>query len=279
MLLHRLIDAVAAHLTAVLPAATKVTATMPRVVADLPAVVLSVIEASPLGAGVGGQPAGLTTGALPLSVAIALNDPVLRFGAETVTLLSADRRTLQLPHSPLVDADGGDVGPLAPGAVTMSIGPTVITVVAGAPAANQVQVDRVTGIARFGTALPNVGTLNVTYFLGQWEADTARFTATLQAEVFANGAAALDTLSRQVAAALAGQRVSGLSQVAPLAWGAMAPPGTPDGTTLLRRQSWRCRFEYSDPRVITGGGPIRGVQVALTPRPGALPTAFTITHP
>lgn len=279
MLLHRLTDAVAAYLGGVLPAATKVGTTMPRVVADLPVVVLSVIDAEPLGAGVGGRPRGLTSGALALQVAIDLADPVLRFPDESVPLLSADRRTLQLPHSPLVDPDGGDTGPLAPGAVTLQRGAQVYSVVDGTPGPTQVQIGRDSGSARFGAPLPATGTLQAQYFIGRWESDTVRFTAVLQADVFASGGPALDSLSRHLAQALATHRVAGLSQVAPQAWGPMAPPTDPKGNTLHRRLSWRCRHEYDDPRILTGGGPIRGVAVTLTPRPGAAPGVFTVTRP
>ena len=280
MLLHRLIDAAAAYLDGVLPAATIVSTLMPRVVAELPAVVLSLTAAESLGAGIGGQPRGTVSGALALNAEVDLTDPVLRFDSgESVELLSPDRRTLQLPHSPLVDADGGDIGPLAPGAVTLQRGAQVFTLVDGAPAAGQVQVERDTGIATFGAPLPATGVLQAAYFIGQWEADTARFLATLQADVFASGAAPLDTLSRQVADAMARHTVDGLSQVTPLAWGAMAAPGRPAGNTLHRLLSWRCRFEYDDPRILTGGGPIRGVAVTLTPHPGAAPTVFTVAQP
>lgn len=280
MLLHRLIDAVSAHLVSVLPGGIAVSTLMPKVVAELPVVVLSVAAAEPLGAGIGGQPRGMVSGALPLNAAIDLADPVLRFAdGESVELLAPDRLTLQLPHSPLVDADGGDIGPLAPGAVTLQRGAQVFTLVDGAPAAGQVQVDRETGSATFGAPLPGTGVLQAAYFVGRWEAASARFLATLQADVFAASAPALDALSRQLAEAMARQRVAGLSQVSPLDWGAMAAPGVPAGNTLRRVLSWRCRFEYDDPQVLTGGGPIRGVAVTLTPRPGAEPTVFTVAQP
>lgn len=279
MLLHRLTDAVRSYLVSALPVGSKVGSVLPRVVADLPAVVLSVVEAEPLGAGVGGKPRGLSTGALPLQVAIDLANPVLQFPDETVPLVSADRRTLQLPHSPLVNADGGDAGPLPAGAVVLRRGALTYTLVAANPIGNQVRVDRVTGIAVFGNALPATGSLQASYFVGQWESDAVRFTAVLQADVYATGDGALDALSRQVAQAMASHTVVGLGQLTPQSWGAMAPPGTPAGNTLRRQLAWRCRYEYDDPRVITGGGPIRGIAVSLTPSPGALPANFSIARP
>jgi hypothetical protein len=279
MLLHRLIDAVAPYLSATLPVGTAVSTLLPRVVADIPAVVLSVDTAAPLGAGVGGLAKGINTGALLVQVSIALADPVLHFGSETVPLLSADRLSLQLPHCPLVDADGNDIGPLTPGAVTAQRGAVVYTLVNAVPGPTQFRVDRVTGIAVFGAPLPATGSLSLAYFIGQWEADTARFSATLSADVYASSPAALDALSRSVAAAMASQRVSGLSGVAPLTWGAMATPIAPKGNTLHRLLSWSCRFEYDDPRILTGGGPVRVVSISLTPRPGALPTTFTVQRP
>ncbi|MEY4748474.1 MAG: hypothetical protein RIQ60_688 [Pseudomonadota bacterium] len=276
MLPHRLIDAVAAHLTAVLPVGSKVGTAQPRVVADLPAVVLSVSVAELLRAGLGNQVGGLTRGALALRASIDLANPGLQFGNERINLLSVDRRTLQLPHSPLVNADGSSSGALLGTAVLLRRGATTYTLVAGAPTGNQAQVDRVTGIATLGVALPATGTLTAEYFIGEWETDTTRFNATLVADVYASGAAALDTLSRQVAQALVNPPVTGLSQLAALGWPAMTPPVDPKGNTLWRPLSWRCQFEYADPRVITGGGPIRGVAVSLAPSPGALPDLFTV---
>ena len=278
MLLHRLIDAVTTRLTAALPS-INVGSAMPRVVADLPAVVLSVADAESLGAGVGAQPLGLTTGALQLQTSIDLASPVLVFPDETVQLLSADRRTLQLPHGPLVDPDGGDIGPLAPGAVLLRRGNTTFTLVDGLPGPGEVQVDRTTAIASFGSPLAATGTLQASYFIGEWESDSVRLLATLQADVFAAGAAALDALCRLLATTMESHRIAGLSQLEPSAWGAMAAPttpGTPGGTTLTRSIRWRCRFEYDDPRIVTGGGPIRGIAVTLAAHPGALPEIFTL---
>lgn len=278
MLLHRLIDAVAAHLAVALPTA-KVGSAMPRANNDLPAIVLSVADAESLGAGVGAQPLGLTTGALQLQTSIALANPVLEFPGETVELLSADRRVLQLPHGPLVDPDGGDVGPLAPGSVVLRRGNTTFALVDGVPGPGQVQIDRTTAIATFGTPLANTGTLQARYFIGQWESDSVRLLATLQADVFADSAAALDALCRQLATTMEQHGIAGLSQLEPCAWGAMAAPttpGAPAGNTTARNIRWRCRFEYDDPRIVTGGGPIRSIAVTLIPHPGAQPETFTL---
>jgi hypothetical protein len=278
MLLHRLIDAVAARLTAALPT-VKVGSAMPRAVADLPAIVLSVADAESLGVGVGGQPQGLITGALQVQTSIALADPVLVFPDETVPLLSADRRTLQLPHGPLVDADGGDIGPLAPGAVELRQGNVTFALVDGEPGAGQVRVDRSTAMATFGSPLAATGTLQALYFIGQWESDSVRLLATLQADVFAAGATELDALCRLLAGTMEAHGIAGLSQLEPSAWGAMAvptTPGAPGGNTHARSIRWRCRFEYDDPRIVTGGGPIRSIAVTLAPHPGAQPETFTL---
>jgi hypothetical protein len=276
MLPHRLIDTVTSHLVASLPAGSKVGSAQPRVVADLPAVVLSVSSAELLRAGLGAQVGGSSRGALALSASIDLANPVLQFGSDRIGLLSADRRSLQLPHSPLVNIDGSSTGALLGTAVLLRRGAVTYTLVAGVPAGNQARVERSTGIATFGVALPASGTLTADYFIGEWESDTTRFNATLVVDVYASGAAAVDTLSRQVAQALISPKLAGLSQVAALGWPAMAPPLDPKGNTLWRALSWRCQFEYSDPRVITGGGPIRGVDVTLTPSPGAASSHFTV---
>lgn len=283
MLLYRLVDAVVTHLDARLPAATQVGSTMPRLVAEIPAVVLSLADAQPLGSGVGGRPRGEVRGALAVQAVIDLADPVWHFpDGESVPLLSADRRSLQLPWGALVDADGGDAGPLAPESLTLRRGALRYALVEAAPGPNQVRVDRASGLAVFGAPLPGSGSLSAEAFVGRWEVETVRFTATLQATLFASGAAALELLSRQVADAMSPVSVAahlpGLSQVLPTGWSAMAPPEQPRGNTLARTLAWQCRYEYEVPSIPTAGGPIRGVAVVLTPRPGAAPEPFTVAR-
>lgn len=259
MHLGDVIDLFAGHLAAELPAP------QPRIGADAqatrPAVVLSIADALETPPGVGGAPRTLAQGALPLQAAIDLAAPLLVFPDETVNLLSADRRTLQLPHAPLVNADGSTATPLAAADLTVRLDGAPLAVVAGAPAAGQVQPERQTGQLRFGTALPPAGRIDAAYHLGEWAVETTRFAGSLQASVRTDTAAAAGTLARQVAGALARARVrplAGLVELAAAGFGAIesAPAGG-----FVQTLSWRFAVEREEPQVITGGGPIRRIDV------------------
>lgn len=275
-MLHRVIDLLDAHLTARLPVGTKVVTSTPQLASDLPAVVLALRGCQPVGSGVGGKPRGVVEGALRVDADIDLASPVLSFPDDTVTLLSPDRLVLQLPHSPLVNADGVTSGPLAIADARLRLGATTFALTAAAPAAGEVRIERDTGVCTFGAPLPATGVLDARYFLGSWEVDTIRLQGELVVDCFADSAAAVDTLSRAVAELLRRGAVAGLDECVASDWGAIDQP-SPTFTAARRRSlAYRFRCELDEPLVATGGGPIRSVAVTLTPFPGALPTTFQI---
>jgi hypothetical protein len=164
----------------------------------------------------------------------------------------------------LVNADGTDAVPLTEADLRVQLGTTTFAVVAVAPIVGQVQADRVTGILRFPAPLAMSGMLAARYFLGEWEVDTLRMRGRLRVDCYAGTAAALELLSRQVANALRADRaraIRGLRQMVPTSWGAVGPPPAPAGAVLARSLDYRFDYEHEEPAILTGGGPIRTIQV------------------
>ncbi|MBI3349275.1 MAG: hypothetical protein HY020_18950 [Burkholderiales bacterium] len=261
MHLGDVIDLFAGHLAAELPAP------QPRIGSDAqatrPAVVLSIVGSQETPPGVGGAPRTLAHGALALTATIDLQSPVLVFPDETVSLLSNDRTSLQLPHAPLVNADGSSVTPLGAADLSVRLNGAPFTIVAIAPAGLQLWPDRVTGKLLFGSPLPAAGTLEAIYRVGEWAVETTRFAGGLSAAIRADTAADADALARQVAGALSrtrSRRMAGLMELGACGFGAIdaAPPPTGGFVQIL---SWRFAVEREEPIVITGGGPIRRIDV------------------
>lgn len=267
-----LLDALAAHLGGRLPG-TEVGVTEPSADGDLPAVSMWLPEVTPSLPGTGRIPAPLRTGALTVETTIDLADPVLRFGTETVTLLSPDRRLLQLPHGSIVRADGSDLPPFTTTDVLIRRGATTFTPVTGPPTGNQCRPDPVTGSVLFGTPLPGTGALSVRYFVGAWEVTVGRYAGELRIEAFAASATEVADLSQQVVEALdAPASIPGVHRLDPAALGAIEPADF--GNARRRSLSYRFDFEHEVAAIQTGGGPIRIVSVVG----GAGPESFTVTR-
>jgi hypothetical protein len=268
MALSAIIDALQAHLgAAVTPAPTTIGGVDPAEATDLPAVTLAVESASRGLAGVGRAPTLMISGALPVRTTVNLADPVLRFlgDADTVPLLSDGRQLLQLPHAPIVHADGSAAPPPLTGAdVSARItGGTVYAVTADAPAGDSFRPDAVAGTFRFGGALPDAGTLELGYVLGQWQTRAVRYQGLLTVRVYAGRAADVETLSRRVDVALRQEHagaVPGLGRISPEAWGPIG--ATPLlASARVRAFSYRFDFEDEEPLIPTGGGVIARVHV------------------
>lgn len=256
-----LLDTLGTHLGATLGAGTAVGVARPSTAGELPAVTLSLPEVEPTMASVGRQPAPTQTGALRVERALDLADPALDFDGERVTLLSADRLTLQLPHGPVVRADGIGEAPFTVADLTIRLGGTTFTPVTGTPAAGQCRPDPDTGVVTFAGPLPATGVLQLGYFVGQWEVHAERYAGSLLVESFAGSVAAVQTLSNQVVAALHRPVgvVDGLRRLDPAAVGAIAPSGV--GNSRTRAFTFRFDFEAIDVVLPTGGGPIGRVAV------------------
>lgn len=260
-------DALTAYLeSAVLPGPALLGSTYPASPADLPAVVVSFSDVEQKLQSVGRLPAASETGALQVTTTVDLADPVATFPDATVLLLSNDRLTLTLPHGPLVAADGTTTT-FGPGDPEVRVGATTFTVVAGAPAAGQVEPNSDLGVLRFGAALAATGTLTAAYFVGEWEVSVERYHGTLLVETFASDAAGVDVLSRSVETALLdppGAPLSGLSQIDPTSWQAIAEAGADHAKARGRALAFVFDYELVQPRLGSGGGLISTVSVTST---------------
>jgi hypothetical protein len=265
--LAALTDALATYLESALqPAPALVGGTYPATGHDLPAVVISCTDVRQQLRGLGRLPAPSVTGALQVTNRVDLANPVATFPDAVVPLLSNDRRTLTLPHGPLVAADGTTTT-FGAGDLHVTLGATTFAVVDGTPAAGQVQPDADLGVLRFGAALPATGTLTVAYFVGEWEVRTERYQGTLLVETFAQGNAAADTLSRAVEAALLEPARSGpvgLNEIQPASWLPIDAAATTHASGRGRAFAFTFDYELVEPRIGGGGGLISTVSVAST---------------
>ena len=192
---------------------------------------------------------------------VALANPVLSFPGEAdVNLLSADRRTLKLPHAPLVDHLGGAAA-LANIDMVVKLGAATYQMAAAAPVGNQFAVDREAGELTFGVALPANGTLHVEYFIGEWEEETSLVSGSLEIEVYERGASKLEDFSRAVMQALRRPKIPGLLHLSPTAVSFIDNSSQPKGSTRFRVLTYDFRFEVTDEIIPSGGGKIRIIPI------------------
>jgi hypothetical protein len=265
--LASLTDVLTTYLASTLsPAPSLVGATYPSVPEDLPAVVVSFTGIEQRLQGIGRLPAPSEVGALQVTTIVDLANPVATFPDAIVGLLSSDRKTLTLPHGPLVAADGTTTA-FAASDLQVTRGATTFAVVAGAPGPGDVQPDPDLGVLRFGTALPATGTLTAAYFVGEWEVRTERYQGVLLVETFAANAVGVDTLSRAVETALlapAGAPLAGLNRIEPKSWQAIEETGTNRAKARGRALGFAFDYELVEPHVGSGGGLISTVSVNST---------------
>lgn len=237
----------------------------PAAPADLPRITVSVLDATSALRSLGEVPGPPQTGALRVDTRVDLADPVLHLPDEQVTLLSADRRVLQIPHGGVVRADGSDEPPFGPGDLLVRRGATTFTPVHAPPTAGQVQLDIAAGTLTFPDPLPGTGTVELGYFVGLWEVRVERFAATMLVDVAHTVPADHADLTAAVEDALARPqwpRGSAMRSIEPTALSASTQiPGLPDART--RRLSYRVDVERIEPVITTSGGPIRLVDVPV----------------
>lgn len=280
MPLSNVIDAVNSYLGSVLdPAPALLGAALPGSALELPAVVLSVSDVRQALTGLGRQPVLSRKGALQVEPSVDLAQPALVFGDETVDLLSADRRTLQAPHSPWVRKDGTPP-PLTAADIRVHLGATALTLVGTPPAAGQFRADPVRGQLTFGAPLPTSGRLSLLYFIGEWESRATRYEGVLAVDVFATSATNVDTLSRAVLQALQPDRacpIAGFGPLSSASYGVIAPSGVAgDGVARTRNMTFSFDYEYQEAVITTGGGPISDVSVDITVTGAAAPEHFDV---
>jgi len=249
-----------------------VDATSPAATTDLPRITVSVGDAVPAARGLGEVPGPPQTGALRVTTAVDLADPVLRISGETVELLSGDRRTLQLPHGGVVRADGTDAPPFTTGDLTVVRGATTFTPTHDTPSAGQVRLDIASGALTFASPLPGTGTVQLGYFVGLWEITVERFAATMFVDVAHDDPDAHAPLVEAVEAALARDAwpaAAGMRSIQPVALSAASPITGLPVASRTRRLTYRVDVERIEPVIRTSGGPIVTVDVpvALTTPP------------
>ncbi len=228
---------------------------------QLPAVTLGLTDVSSRLGGVGRVPRGTRSGALPVTLEVDLASPVLHLGGgETLLLVPPDRRTLVLPHGPLVRADGTSDDPFTATDLTVRDA-SDWPVVAAPPVGRQVRLDVSGGLLAFGQPLPPTGILRVGYFVGLWDVVVSRFQGHLSVVVAADRDA-LRALTRRVADVLATPDPA--IRLAPVTWGSTTrlAVGMPDQS---RGQELGYAFdaEVEQPLLTSGGGVIADVAVTL----------------
>ncbi|WP_164018126.1 hypothetical protein [Pyxidicoccus trucidator] len=235
----------------------------PAETADLPCVVLSLEESSRPRIGLGDHGSVITGGALPWTARIDLANPRLPEDP-SFSLLSEDRLRLTLPHGGLVQAEGGE-GPLGPADLTVTVGVSPRTVVAGAPGASEVSADPTVGLLTFGAPLPETGLVVVTYFLGQWERRVERLNGVLRVDTCAGTAPAAVQLSDAVVEALLGPAArSAVARLSSIQLRSLGSVGVPEvAAPQARRRTARLGFEFERDvdRPESSGGVIRQIPV------------------
>ncbi|MGI6655686.1 MAG: hypothetical protein ACOX5Z_02450 [Desulfobulbus sp.] len=250
---------------------------------ELPALTLSLPELDCAPPGVGGNPPGMVRGVMALQLSLDLAQPTTTFAdGETVHLLADDRRSLHLPHQPLVSRHGDSPDTLGPEDCTVRIDSEALAVVREAPGAGQCRLRTAEGLLVFGEPLPPAGTLTIDYQLGQWAVSVSRCSGLLRIEVFAEDAPAVERLSNAVGRVLARPEplLPGLIRLTPAAWGAIDRPVAPPDEAMRRTLQYRFTYEHQQPVIGTGGGPIRVIEVrSFGPGTGTvLPEQYSITQ-
>jgi len=243
-----------------------VDALVPAVAADLPRITVSVADAVPAVRGLGEVPGPPQTGALHVTTAVDLADPILRLASETVELLSSDRRVLQLPHGGVVRSDGSETPPFSTSDLTVRLGATTFTPTQQAPAGGQVRLDIAAGALTFANPLPASGTLDLGYFIGLWEIRVERFAATMFVDVAHHDLDAHQVLTEAVEFALARDQwpaTAGMRSIQPVALSAASViPGLAAGSRT-RRLTFRVDVERIEPVIRASGGPITVIDVPV----------------
>ncbi len=246
-------------------------AVRPNAESDVPAVTLSMTELTCTTVGVGGNPSSLVKGSMPISLTLDLANPVVEFpDSETVNLLSENRKTLQIPHQPLVDINGSSPAYLHTEDISVTVDTIKMPVTQTVPDPGQCRLSGATGIMEFGTMLGTSGQLVAVYRIGQWEAETTRCTGLVQVDIFEKEKTKTEQLSNEVAIALSQKPqdiMGGLTKLSPVKWGAVERPATPIGNTMCRTLCYNFIFDHEQPVLSTGGGPIRVIDVTSTMGP------------
>jgi hypothetical protein len=225
------------------PSATSIGLAEPADTPDLPAIVLSLEASTRRGTGLGERVATVE-GALSTEASIALAAPVL-VSDPSFNLLSADRRTLTLPHGGQVRADGS-TGALGSADLSVRVNDVVRPVVNVAPTGLELRCDPQLGQLVFATALPLTGQVRASYYLGRWERRVARLEGVLRLDVLAAAADDVAALSDAVLAALlAPEARTQLVRLLAIEITSLSSIGAPESVFAgARRRSARLAFRF-----------------------------------
>jgi hypothetical protein len=217
--------------------------------AELPAVTVSVVDATQRGTGIGGFGGTPPPGA-HVEATVDLARPA---AATPPAVVSGDRLTLRVPAGPVV-ADGSPNGE-----VSVAVAGKALAVVTDAPAKGQVQPDPERGELHFGAPLPARGTLRLSYPVAELRSGSWR--GTLAIDVTAADAAGVEGVCGQLGSALGAARgtVAGLRSLAVTSWGPVERPGAPFADERRRRIS--CSFDYEAVELPAAEWPLRVVSV------------------
>lgn len=296
------ITRIAQYLSATLPSPPgRIGGASPVTGTDVPALVLSMRDATEVQSGVGNRPRPPQRRPLEVTSVITLADPMIRFPDGDVPLLSHGGTVLRLPHGSLVHADG-EPPPPPLGAADLSLvldGTTTLQFTSGPPAPGEFRFDEIAaefdldygdprsaGVVRFNA--PLVGTsLTARYFVGEYELTATRFRGLLDIDVVAANIAAVDALSDAVGAALRPGTSAALGTAhvfTPVTWGVIGGPESTLANARRRTLTFRFDVELEDVRLPTGGGVIARVDVHTEldlgkKPPPPLPTDRDFSHP
>lgn len=266
------------HLTATMTGAPgHIGGAAPTVAGELPALVLSIRDATEIRAGIGDLPRPTQHRPLLVTSRIAIADAALHFPDGDVPLLTDSGSVLQVPHGGLVHADGKPPPPPLDGDdLQLEVdGVPLVYKAAGPLAANEFRFDQIAafdlgygepeaaGVVRFGAPLAGT-TITARYFVGSYELSSTRYRGQLAVDVIAASAAAVDTLSDAVAAALrpgVSATLGTAYALTPTSWGPIGLPDATLGNARRRTITFRFDLELEEVRLPTGGGTISRVEV------------------
>jgi hypothetical protein len=199
-----------------------------------------------------GERSSLVVGALRWQATVDLANPVLPEDP-SFRLLDPARKVLVLPHGGLVRADGSE-GPLGAADLTVTLN--------GGPRA--AAADPAVGKLTFVTALPATGTVQASYFVGQWERRVERLSGVLRVDACGKTAADAAALSDAALDALQGERVRrGVRRLLSFGVAGVSSIGAAEQGTSVRRRVLRFAFVYEHDvdRPDSSGGVIRGIPI------------------
>lgn len=267
MAVTAVITAVADQLRTVLPGTVSIGATVPSGPGQTPAIALGLVDLEAPRPGIGATPAPTRTGALAVERSFDLDDVSVTFpDGERIGLLSADRRDLQLPHGSIVKADGFLTGAFAASDLSVVVAGNALEPVTTPPGPGECRPDAVTGVVELGQPAPASGSLEVGYFVGAWDVTLQQYVGGLVADVFGTSTDVAD-VSDQVLATLdvapgsIDAAIPSFRSIVPVAVGTIGRAEGLTPPTDTRRVEFRFDFERQVPRILTGGGPIRTVDV------------------